>query len=99
MTTSCASLARSLIRRWICSSTPSMRARTVSSFAVLGEAAGAAAWRRREVFLAAMAAESDQPCRQHAGDGADPAQQIFADGAIDVDERVRVFAPRLVEKI
>src|SRR6185437_4313011 len=88
MPTSCASFARSLIRRWICSSTESMRARTASSFAVLGG-----------LLRAAMAARSDEPRREDARDGADPAEEILADGAVDIDERVGVFAARLVEQI
>ena len=95
----CASLARSLIRRWICSSTLSMRARTASSFTVLGEAEVVLAPRRREVFLAAMATESDEPRRENARNAADARQQILADDAVNVDERVRILAPRLVEKI
>src|SRR5512146_2592625 len=103
MPTSCASFARSLIRRWICSSPLSMRARTASSFAACGTPARAPAARggppRREVLLAAMAAVSDEPCREDAFDAAELRQHLLADGAIDIDERVGVLAPRLVEKI
>src|SRR6185437_12054735 len=114
MPTSWASFARSLIRRWICSSTPSilartasrppgglevLRARTDSGFALLGSAERAAAPRPREVFLAAMVAASDEPRRENAGDAADLPQDFVAGRAVDVDQRVRILAPGLVEQI
>ena len=44
-------------------------------------------------LLGGHGGESDQSRRENARDGADPVEEILADGAVDVDERVRVLAP------
>src|SRR5439155_22766507 len=82
------------------------RASSRSSGPGAGAAPGAMrAARGRFGFFRAMdrrspfAARSGDARRQHPVDGADPLEELLADAAVGIDERVGVLAARLVQQV